>query len=501
MAARQSGASQALSAAKAGISERSGRSIESDPSWRPASQRGKRGYRTRVDRFEGVWASTLEPLLRSSPQLQARTLLEHLQAEDAEAYPDSLLRTLQRRVREWRVLHGTGPERRFPQDPRPGWQMQVDFTVIPIGLVLIGGEPLEHRLAHARLRWSGYSHAEVVLGGESMEAFQRVVIHALEAFGGSPQTIRTDSLSAAYRNIQTAERDDVTADYQALCERYDMEPTRNNRGESHENGAIESSHGHLKNDLEQQLLLRGSNNFNDLSDYTAFLSDVMLLRNKRCRHLFTQEQKHLQRLPRHVQGSYTVRTVKVSNAGNIACDRVNYVVPRRLIGYTLTLHILAHEIECYAGQTVVYRMPRHRPQPGNQREWVANYRDIIDDLIKKPGAFRDLRYRDALHPDAVWRQVWEALDAHHSPMQAVKNYLALLHLAAQHSEELTTQITHWLQGHLTTPEQLTATQCATDLNLQQSADQSTIPPVQIGMPTAESYNSLLNGHDSAEEVA
>jgi hypothetical protein len=37
-----------------------------------------------------------------------------------------------------------------------------------------------------------------------------------------------------------------------------MLPTRNNRGVAHENGSIESPHGHLKRAIEDALLLRES---------------------------------------------------------------------------------------------------------------------------------------------------------------------------------------------------------------------------------------------------
>jgi hypothetical protein len=43
-----------------------------------------------------------------------------------------------------------------------------------------------------------------------------------------------------------------------------MEPTRNNRGLAHENGSIESPHGHLKRAIEDALLLRGSRDFDTL---------------------------------------------------------------------------------------------------------------------------------------------------------------------------------------------------------------------------------------------
>ena len=37
-----------------------------------------------------------------------------------------------------------------------------------------------------------------------------------------------------------------------------MTPTRKNRGRAHENGVVESSHGHFKRALADALMLRGS---------------------------------------------------------------------------------------------------------------------------------------------------------------------------------------------------------------------------------------------------
>jgi hypothetical protein len=44
-----------------------------------------------------------------------------------------------------------------------------------------------------------------------------------------------------------------------------MTPTRNHPGISHENGAIESAHGHLKRALGHALLLRGPHDFDNLA--------------------------------------------------------------------------------------------------------------------------------------------------------------------------------------------------------------------------------------------
>ena len=62
-------------------------------------------------------------------------------------------------------------------------------------------------------------------------------------------------------------RGNLTLRYEELCAHYGMRPSRNNRGIAHENGAIESSHGHLKRMIADALLLRGSTDFDDLAAY------------------------------------------------------------------------------------------------------------------------------------------------------------------------------------------------------------------------------------------
>ncbi len=51
--------------------------------------------------------------------------------------------------------------------------------------------------------------------------------------------------------------------------------TRNNKGVAHENGSIESSHGHLKNAVHDALLMRGPKEFDDLRSYRAFVDEIV----------------------------------------------------------------------------------------------------------------------------------------------------------------------------------------------------------------------------------
>lgn len=93
--------------------------------------------------------------------------------------------------------------------------------------------------------------------------------NALWSVGGVPLNHRTDSLSAAFRNLDKDAKQDLTQRYEQLCAHYLMTPTRNNKGIAHENGSIESSHGHLKSAVKDALLMRGSNDFDDLDASAA----------------------------------------------------------------------------------------------------------------------------------------------------------------------------------------------------------------------------------------
>ena len=97
----------------------------------------------------------------------------------------------------------------------------------------------------------------------------------------------------------------LTRRYQELCDHYGMRPTRNNRGVAHENGSVESAHGHLNGaDARHRttaLLLRGSRDFDDLAAYRAFIAEIVSRHNARHRARIDAERAVLGPLP--VQGS------------------------------------------------------------------------------------------------------------------------------------------------------------------------------------------------------
>ena len=157
MKARSKGKTQKIAAAQAGFSERSSRNIFKNPI------KKERDWRTRENPFQNVWENELTPLLEENPKLQAKTLLYWLQEKYPSEYPDSKLRTLERRVKEWRAIYGPEKEIIFRQEHPPGWQGISDFTNCNALSVTIQGVPFEHLLYHFRLPYSGFEYADVIL--------------------------------------------------------------------------------------------------------------------------------------------------------------------------------------------------------------------------------------------------------------------------------------------------------------------------------------------------
>ena len=68
-----------------------------------ARVRGPRHWRTRKDPFEGVWSDVLG-WLQAEPDATGKALMARLQSEHPDRFTEAQLRTLQRRVKEWRGI-------------------------------------------------------------------------------------------------------------------------------------------------------------------------------------------------------------------------------------------------------------------------------------------------------------------------------------------------------------------------------------------------------------
>ena len=423
--------SQALAAAKAGISERSARRIESAVTL--PSQKTRRYWRSRPDPFVDVWDTQIVPLLRTAPGLMAVTLLRKLQDDHPGRFPDGMLRTLQRHIRQWRAVQGPAKEVFFPQDHAPGHRGLSDFTAMGELGVTIANAPFAHILYHFVLAFSRWEHVEVVEGGESFEALSLGLQNALWQAGGAPQEHRSDSLSAAFKNL--SQEDDFTVRYTALLDHYGMAGTRNNRGLGHENGSVESSHRYLKEAINQALLLRGHRDFDDRAAYEIFVREAVMRRNRRNAAAFRIEREQLQDLPRRRTTDFVEEEARVTRCGTFTVRAILYSAPSRLIGHRLKVRLYSDRLDCYLSGALVLTLTRGTRSPGATRGRVIDYRHFIEALKRKPQAFKGLTFRDALFPREAYRRTWEVLERSLTQRQACQTIVALLEMAARDGVE------------------------------------------------------------------
>lgn len=437
------GLTQEAAAAKLDVSVRSCRTIEQGCHYTSRAKKIRR-YKTRRRPIDEVWEAELEPMLKDNPNLQPKTLLIYLQRTHFNnhgdpIYSNSIERTLQRKVAKWLALNGKPKELMFPQEHIPGEQALSDFTHFVKGNITICGNQFKHMFYHFRLVYSKWSYLKVIQSGESMQALSEGVQEALFALGGSPKEHRTDSLSAAFKNISVEVQKDLTTKYEDLCAYYNMVPTRNNKGQKHENGSVESSHGHIKNRIAQELVLRGSNDFNSVSEYEKWVHDIVKLSNKRNCKDFQTEQLALQPLPKYKTNDYEVKSIKISNLGIIIVKGMRYSVLSSLSGHSATIHIYQNEIQIFLGSSFVFSFERKYLNKHDSR-YVINYKHMIHSLIRKPAAFRRCQYRNELLPNDSYRRIWFYLDQTESIQVAPKTMLRLLKLAADHDCETDLEI-------------------------------------------------------------
>jgi len=445
MRERTKGKNQEQAAAKANLRSRKTVSKIEKLALSPREEAKPRVYRTRPDAFAQDWPE-LEEMLADAPELEAKALFDWLAEKQPDKYQEGQLRTLQRRVSRWRAFN-QGQTATLDQVRQPGEMMQLDGTWMSELMVTIAGQLFKHMLIHCILPYSNWEWGRVVQS-ESLNAVRLGLQSALLKLGYRPRIIQTDNSSAATRRLRSGETGQErahqerahqerahqerahTAEYLAILDHFGLEAQTIHLGASNENGDVEAGNGNLKRAINQQLLLRGSRDFDSLEAYEQFLFSLMNKRNKQRQTRLDEElavMTPVTQAPLAISGKQRAR---VSQGSLIRVLEKTYSVPTSLIGKMVVVYTHEWSLEVYYASQLVERIPRLIGADTHR----VNYRHVIDSLLRKPGGFRNYRYRDDLFPSLVFRQAWEALDKRHSPRRADLTYLRILHLAARHLE-------------------------------------------------------------------
>jgi Mu transposase, C-terminal domain len=440
MQERRNGSTQGVAAARAGISERTGRTYERQGKL-PSQRKRPHDWSSRPNPFEQDWPWVVEQLQRDSA-LQGTTLFALLCEQHPQRYRPTQVRTLQRHIALWKALHGPEQEVIFEQRHTPGERAQSDFTHMDDLKITLGGEAFPHLIYHFVLTYSNVEAASICFG-ETFEALAEGLEKALWQIGGVPQQHRTDHLSAAVRHLPKSDQEEWTTRYQALMRHYGILPTWNNAGIAHENGDVEQAHHRFKQATDQALRARGSRDFADRSAYEHFLQTLVFNRNQTRAARFAAEREALRPLPAAVLAPCKELRVRVSRFSTIAVLGNVYSVPSRLIGTWVLVRVRVETLEGYVGTMRAFTLPR---LVGKQQHHI-NYRHIIWSLVRKPGAFAAYRYRDDLFPTTTFRQAYDRLLVERG-VRADQQYVRVLHLAATTSEEeVETALTLLLEAH------------------------------------------------------
>ena len=480
MRERTKGRSQEQAAVKANLKSRKTVAKYERLGKLPSELKKPRDYRTRPDPFAEDWPE-IERMLEAASELQANTLFEWLTEQKPGKYQEGQLRTFQRRVADWRALN-EDKVAVLEQVHQPGEVIQTDGTWLTELGVTIRGRPFKHLLIHSVLPYSNWEWGAIAQS-ESLLAMQRSLSSTLLKLGYVPKYHQTDNSSAATSQVpggQSGERR-YNEKYLALLDHFGLEPRTIALAQPEQNGDVESGHGGLKRALEQHLLLRGSRDFDSLADYEAFVGQIMNRRNQQRSQRLAEERVVMKPLTAGPLQPYQELRVKVNRNSFIRVQANLYSVPTHLIGQQVRVRIYEWHLEVYYRQIQVERMARI---VGNNKR-ALNYRHLIDSLVRKPGGFRNYRYREDLFPRLVFRQSWDQLNQWYAPRQADLIYLRILQLAARTLECDVADALHWL---LSTTTPWDETDVERLIGARQTVSVPTMAPLLIDL---KAYDQLL----------
>ncbi len=433
------GMTQEVASMKSGMSIKTGRKYIHIKKL-PSDMKMDHNWNTRKDPFSDDW-EWIQELLEINPGLESKTIFDELQKKYPGKYQDGQLRTLQRRIKSWRHLKGPDKEIFFPQKHNPGELCSSDFTSMNKLGIAIQGEHFKHLIYHFTLTYSNWETGSICFS-ESISSLSEGFQNALFELGGVPIKHRTDRLTAAIHKVGHPEK--FINSYKALLNHYRIRGEATQPASPNENGDIESRHRYFKKAVEQSLILRGSSNFNNRNEYELFLKKIFAQLNAgRLEHL-KEELTLLKPLPLRKLDSLQELFITVGKSSTIHVLHNTYSVPSRLIGAKVKVKVYAEKLVLKYAQETTEIIPRLQ----GEYKYFIQYRHIIDWLIRKPGAFQNYRYRDALYPTTYFRMAYDEL-LETMPATAHKEYLKILHLASQETETKVNEILQCLFNQAT----------------------------------------------------
>ena len=225
-------------------------------------------------------------------------------------------------------------------------------------------------------------------------------------------------------------------------------------------------------------------------EYDAFLVKVLELANlRRTKRLGEELAAMPERLIADL-ADYRETMVSVRTDSTIRVNKRVYSVPCRLIGVKLLARIGENEIALLAGAREVARLPLSRGDRGAG----IDFRHLIRDLLRKPGAFAGYRWREEMFPSLVYRAAYDRLERVGGAVD--KRYLEVLKLAA---DEGVTAVENALEQLLATPRGvISAKEVRGMLDTWRGLEREWRERLPLEVSLSD-YDALLDGGEDNEE--
>ncbi len=408
----------------------------------PDGKRAARHWRTREDPFKEVWKE-VEGWLEGKPDLEATSALEELLRRYPGQFEERHLRSLQRRFRLWRAECGhVNRPVYFEQLHEPGRLLQLDWFHPRDFEVTICGESYRHLICHVVLTYSNWEWAQPCRS-ESFASLKATLQGALWEAGGAPECCQVDNSSTATHRLgKGRSKRGFNERFLGLLAHYGMQARTIQVGAANENGDVESSHSHLRRYLADALQLRGSGDFDSVEQYMLWLEQKLRQRNNRRCSKFAEEQALFAALPQSRLPEFEEVDCRVNKYALARVGKGSYSVPSKYRTRMLRARIYESRIELWHEQSCVAAFERHGKMGGACVDW----RHLIEDLCRKPGAFARYRYRESFYPSLLWREVNDQLRERFSIARADSDYLQMLRLSLEHGMDRMEELLSSLSG-------------------------------------------------------
>ncbi len=327
-----------------------------------------------------------------------------------EGYAGSL-RTLQRKTYEIRRSLKSS-EIYFEQSFDSGKMVEGDFTEILIPFE--GGKEKRHLWMMASKNTKGcYCKS---FNNETFESFAEGVSEGFNYFGGVFEILRLDNLKPAVKKIIKNKRY-TTHRFNQLIAHYGFIASFCTPGKGNEKGTVESTNKHVKSFLEYEIALENKI-FSSEEEFEEYLELKLKKYNELKFNEMEKEKKYLKSLPVHPFPAFREEIFNVSKYGFIKAGGMRYSVPSEYKYRDVEARIYSKKIEIfYKGE----KIKEHKRCTKERAAVVLDYKDLIDALIRKPGALTNYKHKEAFFPTNIFKEFYNIYNDN-------KNYLKCLNL-------------------------------------------------------------------------